>query len=311
MQANGADDLQTDLDSLTHVPIGHFTATRIEQFSAPGGLWSHVFPALTQEIIDRHRAWLVPRYFDPVAGAFITPIHSWLLKTPNGTILIDACAGDGKPRSLDRYNNLHSRFLERLAAAGCRPEDIDIVVCTHMHVDHVGWNTRLVEGRWKPTFPNAKYLFSRTEYEYWASEDTRRTTAASDIAQIHGDSVAPIFEAGLAQLIDDTHEIVPGVVLEAAHGHTAGHSLIRGTNRDETGIFCGDAMHQPFQVYEPDINSRYCYDPELARATRRRILAECADNDFLLLPAHFGQPHFGRIRHNGAGFTFHPGIGHV
>jgi glyoxylase-like metal-dependent hydrolase (beta-lactamase superfamily II) len=292
---------------MTQVAIGDFTATRIEQFSAPGGLWSHVFPALTQEIIDRHRAWMVPFYFDPVASAFITPIHSWLLKTPNRTILIDACAGDGKQRSLDRYNNLHSRFLERLAEAGCQPEDIDVVVCTHMHVDHVGWNTRLVNGRWEPTFPKATYLFCRTEYDYWASEDTRRTTPASDIAQIHADSVAPIFEAGLAQLIGDTHELDRGVVLEAAPGHTPGHALIRTTSGDETGLFSGDAMHQPFQVYEPEINSRYCYDPALARATRHRILAECADNDFLLLPAHFGNPYFGRIRRSGEGYTFHPG----
>lgn len=305
------DEQRADLDSLTHVPIGNFTATRIEQFSAPGGPWSHVFPDLTQEIIDRHRAWLVPLYFDPVAGAFITPIHSWLLRTPKRTILIDACAGDGKARSLERYDNLQSRFLERLHAAGCRPQDIDVVVCTHMHVDHVGWNTRFVNGRWEPTFPNARYLFSRTEYDYWASEDTRRTTTASDIAQIHADSVAPLFAAGLAHLIGDTHEIVPGVVLEAAPGHTAGHSLIRGTSRDDTAIFSGDAMHQPFQIYEPDINSRYCYDPVLARATRRRILADCADNDFLLLPAHFGQPHFGRIRREGTGFTFHPGTGNA
>ncbi|HXF34842.1 MAG TPA: MBL fold metallo-hydrolase [Candidatus Acidoferrales bacterium] len=293
---------------MTRVSIGDHVATRVEQFSAPGGLWSQIFPALTQEIMDRHQGWMVPDYFDPVSGGFITSIHSWLLKTPRRTILIDSCAGDGKRRSLERYNDLHSPFLKNLAAAGCKPEEIDVVLCTHMHVDHVGWNTRLQDGRWVPTFPNAQYLFDRTEYDYWASEETRKTTRASDIAQIHDDSIAPVFEAGLAVFVDGAHEVDDGVVIEPAPGHTAGHAVVRSTSRDRKGLFSGDVMHQPFQIYEPGINSRYCYDPELARTTRRRLLTQCAEEDWLLLPAHFGIPHVGRVRAKGNGFTFHPGI---
>lgn len=288
-------------------PIGDLTATRIEQFSEPGGLWSHIFPSLTQEMIDRHRGWLVPDHFDPVSGGFVTSIHSWLLRTRHHTILIDACAGNGKRRTSPRYNELDSPYLERLAAAGCRPQDIDFVVCTHMHVDHVGWNTRLEDGRWVPTFPNARYLFSRLEYDYWTLDETRKNTPASDIAQIYDDSIAPVFEAGLALVVDGAWEIGDEVLLEPAPGHTPGHVIIRAKSRDETGIFSGDIMHHALQVYEPDVNSRYCFDPELARSTRRRILAECAQDGCLLLPAHFGVPHVGRIRAEGAGYTFHPG----
>ncbi len=292
---------------MTAFAIGDFAATRVEQFSAPGGLWSEIFPALTQEALDRHQSWLVPNYFDRASGGFVTSIHSWLLRTPRRTILIDSCAGDGKQRTLGRYHDLKSAYIENLAAAGSTPEDVDVVLCTHMHVDHVGWNTRLRDGRWVPTFPNAKYLFSRTEYDYWASEETRRTTRASDIARIHEDSVAPVIEAGLAVFVDDAHEVEDGVVIEPAPGHTAGHSIVRATSRGATGLFSGDVMHQPFQIYEPDVNSRYCFAPDQARATRRRLLEECAEYGHLLLPAHFGVPHVGRIRKDGDGFTFHPG----
>ena len=290
------------------VPIGEFTATRIEQFSAPGGSWSQIFPALTQAVLDGHKPWMIPDYYDPIAQTFITSIHSWLLRTPASTILIDACAGNGKERSLARYHHLNSPFLERLAHAGCRPEDVDVVVCTHMHVDHVGWNTRLENGRWIPTFPNARYLFTRTEYDYWTSEHGRQSTAASDVARIHADSIAPVIEAGLATFVDDAHDVAPGVRLEAAHGHTPGHSIVRSSSGGNTGIFSGDVMHQPFQIYEPEVSSRYCVDPDRATTTRLRLLAECADFNYLLLPAHFGAPHVGRIRRNGPGFTFHPGL---
>ena len=175
-----------------------------------------------------------------------------------------------------------------------------------MHVDHVGFNTTLVDGRWVPTFPNARYLFSRADYAYWdPSNPACEHRGDNDL--IFTDSIAPVVEAGLHQLIDDGWELDGTLRVQSAAGHTPGHFVVRAASRGERAIFAGDAMHHPIQVAEPHVNSRYCKDPDAARRARREILEACASGGDLLMPAHFGAPHTGRVVTAGDAFAFKPG----
>jgi glyoxylase-like metal-dependent hydrolase (beta-lactamase superfamily II) len=179
-------------------------------------------------------------------------------------------------------------------------------MCTHLHADHVGWNTRLVNGRWVPTFPNARYLLGRREYAYW---ETAEGPAATGFGQesVFSDSVLPCVEAGQVQFVDNGFELDDALLVEDAPGHTPGTAIIRARSRGRGGLFIGDIMHTPLQVLYPDANSRADIDPEQSRVTRKRVLSECAEHGHLLLPAHFGPPFYGRVTHDGSAYTFQPG----
>jgi glyoxylase-like metal-dependent hydrolase (beta-lactamase superfamily II) len=179
-------------------------------------------------------------------------------------------------------------------------------MCTHLHVDHVGWNTKLENGQWVPTFSNARYLFGRKEFEFIS-----RLIEAPDAEWDRGyynDSILPVVEADQMDLVDDGYSLGDRLTLELSPGHTPGHMTIRADGKGQTGLFVGDALHHPLQIHYPEVISRFCTDPVSAVATRRRYLSECADHGHVLLPAHFGPPHFGRISRNGDAFRFHPGL---
>jgi glyoxylase-like metal-dependent hydrolase (beta-lactamase superfamily II) len=186
------------------------------------------------------------------------------------------------------------RLLDDLHAAGVAPERVDVVVCTHLHVDHVGWNTRLVGGRWVPTFPNATYLFTGEEWEYWRHEKD------ACIA----DSVEPVVAAGQARLVDSDHAIDPWLRFEPSPGHTPGHVCLRLSTGAGEAVFAGDLMHRTVQVAEPQWSSRFCYDPKRAAATRRAFVERHADTGTLILPAHF--PRAGYIVREDGGHHFVP-----
>ncbi len=136
---------------------------------------------------------MIPDCFSKAEEKFIASVHSWVLRTKHNTILIDSCAGNDKHRpSLPRFHQLKLPFLERLATAGVTPESVDFVLCTHLHADHCGWNTRLLDGRWVPTFPNAKYVFSKAEQDHWAGPAGRQGFNAG----VYADSVLPVVESG-------------------------------------------------------------------------------------------------------------------
>jgi len=285
--------------------IGDLRVTRVEeQLGFASFPPDRYLSGLTRDVLERHRAWLVPNHYSPEHDRFVSSIHSWLIRTPHHTILLDACAGNHKERpGFARFHQLDTPYLARLRAAGVVPEEIDIVLCTHLHSDHVGWNTMLRDGRWVPTFPNAKYLFSRTENEIG---DPRRNPAAEADAQrnnAYRDSVLPVIEAGQAVLVDGLHAIENGLLIEPAPGHTPGHIVLKLADRDERALFSGDAIHHPIQVYRPDWNSCFCELPDLARATRRRLLEHCAEDDALLFPIHFGAPHVAAITHHANAFA--------
>jgi glyoxylase-like metal-dependent hydrolase (beta-lactamase superfamily II) len=276
--------------------IGNATVTRIEEQLGPGSFPpEQYFSGFEPEVLERHLHWLAPNHYLPATRALVTSVHTWVIRTPHHTVVLDCCSGNHKDRHWwPRFHQLDSPFLQRLAAAGVAPEQVDIVLCTHLHADHIGWNTRLQGGRWVPTFPNARYLFGRTECEHWdpvlhpESDDPHRRIAWAD-------SVLPVLEAGQAELVDTPYAIDDSLVIEAAPGHTPGHVLLKLQTPGGGGVFCGDVIHHPLQLVAPRWNSRFCEQPENARATRRRVLEHCAGSGALLLPTHFGAPHVARV----------------
>jgi glyoxylase-like metal-dependent hydrolase (beta-lactamase superfamily II) len=275
--------------------VGAATITRVEEQVGPNDSVAGSFlPDLDRARFAWHHDWLVPAHYDPVHDKLITSNHSWLIRTEGLTILLDTCAGNHKERPwLPRFHQLQIPFLERLEAAGAKPQDIDIVLCTHLHADHVGWNTRLENGRWVPTFPNARYLFSRIENDSCHAHPHR--------AGMYQDSVLPVIEAGQVQLLDGLHEITSALRVEPAPGHTPGHVILKLMEDGGGALFCGDTLHHPVQVYEPDWSTRFCDDPVQARVSRRKVLEHCAEHRSLLFPTHFAAPHVAAIERSGEG----------
>lgn len=286
------------------IVVGAVEITRVEESLAPSFEPAFLFPEWRPEYLERYVGWMEPHFYDRGSGKFMSSIHSWVIRTKYHLIVVDTCAGNDKRRpSFERFNMLRSSYLERLLSAGIRPEDVTHVLCTHLHLDHVGWNTRLVDGRWMPTFPQARYVFSRRECEFWdtRSGDGGKLPINDNVFE---DSVRPILEAGLAELIDPPFQLTDELTIEAAPGHSPGHCILVLRSGGETAIFSADAMHQPVQIYEPHLNSRFCADPDLARQSRQMVLEQCACSNGLLLPAHFGRPHVGRISDRSGGFAF-------
>jgi len=192
-----------------------------------------LFPSATPEAVDRHRAWLAPHFLD-AEGRLLQSVHTFVVKAPDLTVLVDTCIGNDKDRGGRRpFHMLRTGFLDTLRAAGVTPEAVDVVICTHLHVDHVGWNTRLDSGRWVPTFPRARYLFARREWEHWTTEDDDGTR------RIMADSVAPVLDAGLAELVDTGHKVTPEVWLEPTPGHTPGHVSVRVSSKGQDAVITG------------------------------------------------------------------------
>jgi glyoxylase-like metal-dependent hydrolase (beta-lactamase superfamily II) len=282
--------------------IGAASITRVEeQLGFASFPPEQYFACFEREILERHLGWLAPHHYSTEHHRLITSVHAWLIRTERHTILLDCCAGNHKERSgFPRYHQLDTPFLARLRQAGAQPEDIDIVLCTHLHADHVGWNTMLRDGRWVPTFPNARYLFSRIESEH--GDPDRNPAAAADPlrGRAYRDSVLPVIEAGQAVLLDAEHAIDAAMQVEPASGHTPGHVVLKLADRGQRALFCGDVVHHPLQIYW---NSRFCEIPEAARTTRRRMLEHCAEHRALLFPTHFGAPHVAAITSAADGFS--------
>jgi glyoxylase-like metal-dependent hydrolase (beta-lactamase superfamily II) len=278
------------------VLVGETELRCIHDYLGPGFAPSEMFPAYRPDMLQAEQSWLLPTFFDPITNKLRTSMHSWIVRTRHHTVLIDTCIGNHKPRpSIPRFNMRNEPWLDRLRSAGVTPEEVDFVLCTHLHADHVGWNTRLRDGRWVPTFPNARYLFGRIEYERW---DPRLPGhAPRPINQfVFEDSILPIADAGLMVLVDDGYTLDDMLVVEAAPGHTSGHARIRLRSGRREGIFSGDIVHHPLQVPYPELRSVFDDDPDLAALTRARLLRECAEHDIVLLPSHFAEPHYCRVR---------------
>ncbi len=283
--------------------IGSATVTRIEEQVGPVGLPVDKFlVGFDRQAFERHLDWMVPDHFAPASDRMISSMHSWLVRTARHTILVDGCCGNHKDRPwMPRFHQLNTRYLENLRATGVAPEEIDIVLCTHLHADHVGWNTRLENGRWVPTFPRAKYLFSDREDERW--NPARNPAIPADRRILYEDSVLPVIEAGLATRIAGAHAIDDSLLIEPSPGHTPGHVVLKLKSNGQHALFCGDVVHHAIQVYYPAWNSAFCEDPDQARRTRRGVLEHCAAKRAMLFPTHFGKPHVAAIHAMGGAFV--------
>ena len=283
--------------------IGDVRVTRIEEQMGPGFPAKDFFPEFDAEVFAAETKWLAPNYYQPESGRLVTSLHSWLVRTGKYTILVDACSGNHKPRpGMPRFDMLNTKYLDRLREAGVQPEEIDFVMCTHLHVDHVGWNTKLENGKWVPTFANAKYVMSRTDHDFWAAESKKAATEKF-IVNTYNDSVLPIVEARKAEFVSGEHGMCDCLTLKPAPGHTPGQIRLDLESRGKRAIFSGDALHNPVQVPIWKWNSVFCEDRDQARKTRHTLLADCVEQDALLMPAHFGSPHAAYIKASGDGFA--------
>ena len=282
--------------------IGEVRVTRIEEQMGPGFPAKDFFPEFDAATFAAEQHWLAPHYYQPESGRLMTSIHSWLVRTGKYTILVDACSGNHKPRpGMPRFDMLDTKYLERLREAGVKPEEIDFVMCTHLHVDHVGWNTRLDNGKWVPTFPNAKYVMSRADHDFWKEEAARPGTEAFKV-NTYNDSVLPIVEARKAEFVTGEHAMCGCMTIRPTPGHTPGQIRFDLESRGKRAIFAGDALHNPVQVPLWRWNSVFCEDRAQAANTRHKLLADCVEQGALLMPAHFASPHAAYIRANGDRF---------
>lgn len=263
---------------------------------------AEIFPDYHPPIQQQDIPWFGPRFYDAAANRITIAVQSFVIRMDGLTILVDTCVGDHKQRERPMFNDAAWNWLAKLESAGIRPQDVDMVVCSHLHVDHVGWNTRLRNGRWVPTFPNARYLMSATELAYWRSDAGR--TAMLRTGDYVADSILPVIESGQAEVVDTDKALNDKMRFEHTPGHTPGHMAVHIEDGGQHVILSGDIMHHPLQLRFPDWSTRYCADQDMARSTRQRFLAEHADTNTLVVPAHFPAPTGGAICRCGDHFGF-------
>lgn len=264
-----------------------------------------VMPDYTAADLERLSTWYWDEGLDrdPARAAFRLSIHSYVLQLDGLNVLIDTCNGNDKARSVPFADRLKTPYLDNLAALGLAPEDIDIVMCTHLHCDHVGWNTRLLDGRWVPTFPNARYVFGRRDYDHFSRQAEEQLHRESYL-----DSVLPIVEAGLAEMVASDAvihgRVGDGLWMEDASGHSPGCCVVNARRGGELALFSGDVIHHPMQLARPELAFFADHDPAGAAATRMRLLERHADTGTVLFPAHFQRGGAGRIKRDEAAYRY-------
>lgn len=268
-----------DLETFKRWNIGDIRVTRVLELP-PTAFDPAMFIQATRDDVLERSDWLCPS-FATAEGDIILHFQAFIIEADGKRIMVDPCIGNDKPRGHPLLDHLDNPFLERIERAGFPRESIDYVLCTHLHVDHCGWNTMLVDGQWVPTFPNARYLFARGEVDFAQAE------TEGDAPAIFADSVKPILDAGLADMVDPGHVIVEGVTLKHTPGHTLSHCSIVLSSQGEEAIITGDVIHHPVQAALPDVSSNFCWDNPTSIATRRGILAHAASQNVMLLVAHF------------------------
>jgi len=275
--------------------IGDVRITRVVEMEGPSP-GKFLFPDATPEKLLQH-AWLKPHFLTD-DGRVLASVHAFIVESEGRVIVVDTCVGNDKPRDLAAWNMRKGRFLEDMAEAGYPPGRVDTVLCTHLHVDHVGWNTVLKDGKWVPTFPKARYLIARKEWAYWKDEANGGDKA------VRNDSVRPILYANQADFVDSDHKITAEVWLEPTPGHTPGHVSVRISSKGEDAIITGDLMHHPVQCAETGWASHFDVDADAARKTRRAFLERYKDGKTLVLGTHFATPTAGRFAAEGGAFRF-------
>jgi glyoxylase-like metal-dependent hydrolase (beta-lactamase superfamily II) len=276
--------------------VGDVRVTKVVESQAP---WDGtiLLPDATADNVERERDWLYPMFSDD-AGRFRMSVHAYVLDSQGTRIVVDTCVGNDKERAHPAWNRQQLPFLEDLEKMGCPRESIDRVLCTHLHVDHVGWNTMLKNGRWVPTFPNATYLIGGTEWDFFSRAEDPFLKGPVD------DSVRPVMGEGMSELVDDRHRITDEVWLESTPGHTPGHFSVRISSRGQDAVITGDLMHHPIQCRYPEWSNNFDNDGAMAKRTRRAFCERYADSGTLVFGTHFAAPSAGRIVRTDGSFRF-------
>jgi len=284
--------------------VGDATVTRIPELSLSEVTPSALLPGADSEELAQALA-RQPADIVSGEGHIAINVHSWLVRDNGRTILVDTGAGNGKDRPNSRmFDQLNTDYLDRLRDAGVAPDDVDFVLLTHLHVDHVGWNTRLVDGRWTPMFANARYVFVGAEHAYF-TDPKNLSDATRTSFQVQRDSVDPVIEAGQAEMIAaDGSEAIEGFAFHATPGHTPNHASISFRSGGAAALFCGDVMHHVLQVVQPDWNSAYDADAASSRTARRWALHHAAESGATLFTSHFPKSAAGKVAKTADGFSF-------
>jgi glyoxylase-like metal-dependent hydrolase (beta-lactamase superfamily II) len=281
--------------------IGDVEITRIVEVNGWVDDITMLLPDATPATLQAY-PWLQPHWATP-EGKMIISFQCFVMRTKDRAIMLDTCIGNDRQREFPVFTNMQTSFIEDLAHAGFTPESIDTVLCTHLHFDHVGWNTRLVDGKWVPTFPNARYLFGRHEYEHWMM--LKETHGYHDLNHMY-DSVQPVVDAGLVDLIEPEHKVCPELSLMPTPGHTPGHCSIVIESKGERAVITGDMMHNPIQIARPDDLGRFDMLKEAASATRVKFVDGVANTDTLVIGSHFADPSAGHVVRDAAGTRLKP-----
>lgn len=281
-------------EHIRHWRIGDVDIARIVEINAFEDDISMLLPNATAEFVQQF-PWLVP-YFATPAGRMLVSFQAFVLRSRGKMVMIDTCIGAGRQREYDVFCNLQTSFLEDLRTAGFPPEEISAVLCTHLHFDHVGWNTRLVDGKWVPTFPQARYLFGRREFEHW--KHLRETNGYHHLDHMV-DSIDPVMQAGLVELIDPDFKVTDEVSLIPTPGHTPGHVSVLIRSRGHEAVITGDMMHHPIQFAVPRIPGNFDMDKETGVRTRVEFIERFSDTPTLVIGSHFPDPTAGRVVRDG------------
>ncbi|MFL5280744.1 MAG: MBL fold metallo-hydrolase [Rhodopila sp.] len=282
--------------------VGDLTVHRIIESEGPLFDPLTFFPKLDKAVLEENLSWLKPEFIDPGSGQLMLCIQSYIVCTKHHTILIDSCVGSHKERPAHPFwsQMTGDQYEKNLASAGLGFGDIDYVMCTHLHVDHVGWNTRLENGRWVPTFPKAKYVFADRELEFWTQREKTDPRKQPWIT----DSVLPIVAANRQEIVRSDHALNDEVKLIPTPGHTIDHYSVHIGKPGADAIIGGDMIHSPLQARYPELGMRADYDSGIAGESRRRVFGQICDTSTLFCSGHFPSPSIGRFTRWGDGFRF-------
>ena len=287
---------------MTAVPaltIGDIAVARVEELRLPDGISRFTRDAA---LVDAHRHWLAPDYLAP-GDMFDLVFQSFVFECNGRMVLVDPCTGNGMPHPVPVFADLDVPYIERLEASGFRAQDIDFVVCTHLHHDHCGWNTCLRDGKWVPTFPNARYVLQQAEVARWGSDAPRHKPFALNDG-VFARSIAPVLDAGLADVVCGRHALAPGLAVELTGGHTVGHQLLHVASAGRQALFTGDCFHHPLQLVEPSLPFGDAEDVPTSERVRHELVERAADTGALLIAAHLPAPHGVKVSRQGDEFVF-------